>query len=244
MAGYGQFCPVAKAMEILDERWTMLVLRELMQGSTRFNEIRRGVPKMSPALLSKRLRSLERAGLLRRGEEGRYLLTEAGADLYDVVQGIGLWGLRWVSELGEDDLDPHLLMWDMSRTVPVERWPSGRTVVEFHFDDVEPRARSWWFVVADGTVDVCDVDPGHDVTATVSTDLGTLIRIWRGDRSWHDALRQETVSVAAPPRIRREMPFWFGRSSLADEAAALAAVPAQRSPTRSSAATARAELSV
>jgi DNA-binding HxlR family transcriptional regulator len=218
MAGYGQFCPVAKAMEVLDERWTMLVLRELMQGSTRFNEIRRGVPKMSPALLSKRLRSLERAGLVRHDDEGRYLLTESGADLFDVVRGIGLWGLRWVKELGKEDLDPHLLMWDMSRTVPLERWPSGRTVVEFHFDDVEPRARSWWFVVADGQVDVCDVDPGHDVAATVFTGLGRLVRIWRGDSSWTEALRQEWVSVTAPARVRREVPSWFGRSSLAEAA--------------------------
>jgi hypothetical protein len=109
-------------------------------------------------------------------------------------------------------------MWDMSRTVPVERWPSGRTVVEFRFDDVEPRARSWWFVVADGNVDVCDFDPGHDVAATVSTGLSTFVRIWRGDSSWREALRREWVSVAAPPRVRREVPSWFGRSTLAEAA--------------------------
>jgi DNA-binding HxlR family transcriptional regulator len=223
VTGYGQFCPVAKAMELLDERWTMLVLRELMTGSTRYNEIRRGVPKMSPALLSKRLRSLERAGLLiheGEGREGRYLLTESGAELFPVVQAIGLWGLRWVPELGEADLDPHLLMWDMSRTVPVERWPSGRTVVEFHFDDIDPTMRSWWFVVADGGVDVCDADPGHEISATVSTQLRTLVRIWRGDMSWTDALRGEAVSVTAPPRVVRAVPSWFGRATLADAAAA------------------------
>ncbi len=219
MATYGQFCPVAKAMEVLDERWTMLVLRELMSGSTRFNEIRRGVPKMSPALLSKRLRALTRAGLVSHAD-GVYTLTESGADLFDVVQGIGLWGLKWIPQVGEEDLDPHLLMWDMSRTVPADQWPPGRTVVEFWFDDVEPKHRSWWFVVTDGQVDVCDADPGHDVTVRVVTALRTMVHIWRGDRSWSDALRSLAVEVEAPPAVRRHVPAWFGRSNLAEAAAA------------------------
>jgi DNA-binding HxlR family transcriptional regulator len=219
MATYGQFCPVAKAMEVLDERWTMLVLRELMSGSSRFNEIRRGVPRMSPALLSKRLRALVRAGLVTH-VDGVYGLTPSGADLFDVVQGIGLWGLKWVPELGDEDLDPHLLMWDMSRTVPADRWPSGRTVVELQFDDVEPKHRCWWFVVTDGQVDVCDFDPGHEVTARVHTRLRTMVRIWRGDRSWTDALRSRAVEVEGPASVRRDVPAWFGRSALAEAAAA------------------------
>jgi DNA-binding HxlR family transcriptional regulator len=219
MTSYGQFCPVAKAMEVLDERWTMLVLRELMAGSTRYNEIRRGVPRMSPALLSARLRSLTRAGLVRRDVDGSYRLTEAGADLREVVNGIGLWGLKWVPDLGDEELDPHLLMWDMSRTVPLGDWPEGRTVVEFRFDDVEPSARSWWFVVSGGKVDVCDADPGHEVTARVTTSLRTLVRIWRGERSWNDAVRGDAVEVTAPPAVRRGVGSWFGRSTLADLAA-------------------------
>ena len=126
MSSYGQFCPVAKAMEVLDERWTLLVVRELLAGSTHFNELRRGNPKMSPALLSKRLRSLERAGVVRRDvEDGRtsYHLTDCGLELRPVVEGLGAWGIRWIGELGEDDLDPHLLLWDIRRTVPVDRWP-------------------------------------------------------------------------------------------------------------------------
>ena len=125
MSGYGQFCPVAKAMELLDERWTMLVVRELLLGSRHFNDLRRGVPKMSPALLSKRLKSLARAGVVERGEiDGRttYSLTECGKELADVVEALGAWGVRWIGELGEEDLDPHLLMWDMRRTIPVDTW--------------------------------------------------------------------------------------------------------------------------
>ena len=132
MSGYGQFCPVAKAMELLDERWTMLVVRELLLGSRHFNDLRRGVPKMSPALLSKRLKSLTRAGVVEREEiDGRtaYSLTECGKELADVVDALGAWGVRWIGELGEEDLDPHLLMWDMRRTIPVDAWPRSRTHV-------------------------------------------------------------------------------------------------------------------
>jgi len=126
MSSYGQFCPVAKAMELLDERWTMLVVRELLLGSKHFNDLRRGVPKMSPALLSKRLQTLTRAGVVQRTEvNGRtsYTLTECGRELNDIVQALSVWGVRWIGELGDKDLDPHLLMWDIRRNVPVDDWP-------------------------------------------------------------------------------------------------------------------------
>jgi DNA-binding HxlR family transcriptional regulator len=134
MPSYGQFCPVAKAMELLDERWTVLVVRELLEGSRHFNELRRGVPKMSPALLSKRLQTLTRAGVVERSEvDGRtvYALTQSGRELNDVVQALGVWGVRWMPELGDRDLDPHLLMWDIHRKVPVDAWPRARTALAF-----------------------------------------------------------------------------------------------------------------
>lgn len=218
MSAYGQFCPVAKAMELLDERWTMLVIRELLQGSRHFNELRRGVPRMSPALLTKRLRTLERAGVVRREQTGGrivYQLTPAGEELRDIVTALGSWGLRWIGELGEQDLDPHLLMWDMRRTVPVDAWPRSRTVVLFRFADLPARSANWWFVVADGDVDVCDADPGHEVVATVSTSLLTLVRIWRGDLSWARAIRDDRVTITGPMSARRSVPTWFGQSDLA-----------------------------
>ncbi len=143
MAGYGQFCPMAKAMEILDERWTLLVVRELLGGSTHFNDLRRGVPRMSPALLVKRLRTLEQAGVLHRDiVEGRtrYTLTQAGDELAPVVETLQTWGVRWVGGLGAEDLDPHLLLWDMKRTMSTDEWPHGRTVVALTFCDIETRA--------------------------------------------------------------------------------------------------------
>ena len=217
MATYGQFCPVAKAMEVLDERWTLLVVRELLLGSTRFNELRRGVPKMSPALLSKRLRALERAGVVRRTEEGgrsSYALTESGLELRPIVDALGAWGVRWVGGLGEEDLDPHLLLWDIRRTVPLDRWPRSRTVVAFSFDDVATKARQWWLCVNGDEVDVCDYDPGYDVAATVATSLRALTGIWRGDLTWAQALRSGEVRLDAPGVVRRQVPEWIGQSTL------------------------------
>jgi DNA-binding HxlR family transcriptional regulator len=218
MSSYGQFCPVAKAMEVLDERWTILVLRELLLGSTRFNEVRRGVPKMSPALLSKRLRSLERAGVVTRtgaGAHTAYQLTAAGRELEPVVNQLGLWGLRWIGELGEEDYDPHLLMWDLKRTIPVDAWPRARTVLAFEFDDVDRKVARWWLMVVGGEVDLCDYDPGYDVTATVLTSLRALTRIWRGEVSWPQALRSGQLAVRAPEPVRRLVPQWIGESALA-----------------------------
>ncbi len=217
MTGYGQFCPVAKAMEVLDERWTLLVVRELLLGSRHFNDLRRGVPKMSPALLSKRLKSLARVGVVQRTEvDGRttYSLTECGKELADVIDALGSWGVRWIPEIGDDDLDPHLLMWDMRRTVPIEAWPRARTTLAFHLTDARPKASRWWLVVANGEADVCDADPGFEAAATIETSLGTLTRIWRGDVSWPHALLDGSVAVSGPANVRRAVPSWIGQSAL------------------------------
>jgi DNA-binding HxlR family transcriptional regulator len=218
MSTYGQFCPVAKAMEVLDERWTLLVVRELLYGSTRFNELRRGVPRMSPALLSKRLRSLERAGVVRREElDGRasYSLTDSGRELSQVVEALGTWGVRWVGQLGQEDLDPHLLFWDMRRKIPVQAWPRDRTVLSFDLSDVEPRVARWWLVVKGNDVDVCDYDPGFEVTATIRTPLRELVRVWRGDFSWERLFAAEGCDVTGPTVVRRALPGWLGQSELA-----------------------------
>ena len=217
MSTYGQFCPVAKAMEVLDERWTLLIVRELLAGSTRFNELRRGNPKMSPALLSKRLRTLERAGVVRREEvDGRtsYHLTDCGMELKPVVEGLGAWGIRWIGELGEDDLDPHLLLWDIRRTVPLAVWPRRRTVLAFRFTDQPVRTAFWWLCVNGEEADVCDYDPGFEVAATVETTLPVMIRLWRADRTWDDAIGTGAVHIDAPSDVRRAVPAWLGHMTL------------------------------
>lgn len=219
MSGYGEYCPVAKALEVLDERWTLLVVRELLLGSRHFNELRRGNPKMSPALLSRRLRSLEKAGVLRRevGPTGRtaYVLTPAGEELSTVVEALGVWATRWIGELGIDDLDPHLLLWDIRRTMSLTVWPSERTVLALEFSDVAGRAACWWIMVDHGEAQVCDYDPGFDIAATVRTSLRTLTEVWRGNRSWAGALEQRSIDVLGPVSVRREVPVWIGQSPLA-----------------------------
>jgi len=218
MTVYGQFCPVSKAMELLDERWTMLVVRELLLGSRHFNELRRGVPRMSPALLSTRLRTLARAGIVERHEAaGRttYTLTEAGEELRPIVVAIGQWGARWIPALGDVDLDPHLLMWDVHRNVHLDAVPPGRSVLRFDFPDVPGRARSWWLVIGEDGVDICEADPGHPVTASVQAELRTLTEIWRGDLEWTAALRSGALVLEGPATVCRALPRWFKLSTFA-----------------------------
>jgi DNA-binding HxlR family transcriptional regulator len=217
MPAYGQFCPVAKAMEILDERWTMLVVRELLSGSTHFNELRRGVPKMSPALLSKRLRNLCRVGIVEREDTDNrvtYRLTERGRELSQVVEALGAWGIRWIGDLGEMDLDPHLLLWDIRRRMNLEAMPRGRTVVSIEFDDVAANVARWW-LLADEDVQICDDDPGFPIDVTLRTSLKTLTSLWRGDRTWDDALRTQAVTLLGPTDTRRQLPVWLGASAFA-----------------------------
>ncbi len=214
MADYGQYCPVAKAMEVLDERWTILVVRELLLGSRHFNELRRGLPRMSPTLLTKRLRRLERAGVVKRADDlGRshYALTPQGAELWDVVQALSRWGTRWIGELGEGDLDPHLLLWDIRRTIGVDTWPRTRTTVEIDFRDVAGRAARWWVVVEAGEVALCDYNPGYEVTAQVATDLRTLTEVWRGDLDWAGALSTGRMTISGAPDVRTAVPHWIGQ---------------------------------
>ncbi|MDI1460675.1 helix-turn-helix domain-containing protein [Catellatospora sp. KI3] len=211
-ASYHQFCPVAKAMELLDERWTMLVIRELVAGSRHFNELRRGLPRMSPTLLSKRLQQLVAAGVVQRrpvGSEVHYLLTAAGRELEPIVLALGAWGVRWIGRIGDQDLDPKLLLWDMHRSVDRAKVPTGRTVVEFGFDGVAPQLRRWWLVITPEDVDVCDADPGHPVDVLVGCRLRTLVDVWMGNLGWSDALRSGSIEVAGPRALCQDLPTWF-----------------------------------
>jgi DNA-binding HxlR family transcriptional regulator len=204
-------------MELLDERWTMLVIRELLCGSRHFNALRRGVPRMSPSLLSARLRTLVRAGVVERHEDGKqvtYRLTPAGEQLRPIVESLGQWGLRWIPELGDEDYDPHLLMWDLHRNVDLTAVPAGRTVLRFTFPDVAPEERNWWVVIDADGVDLCRFDPGHPVTATVETDLRTLTRVWRGQLTWPQAQRSGAMHVQGPSQVARSLPRWLPKTTM------------------------------
>lgn len=218
--GYGQFCPLAKGAEIFAERWTPLVLRELLCGSRRFNELRKGLPRMSPSLLSRRLKELERAGVVlrREGEDGgtEYRLTEAGEELRGVVEQLGTWGKRWTrSELEREELDPGLLLWDMHRRVLRDALPDRRVTVRFDFTDVEGKMRRWWLVLDRPEVDLCLKDPGHEVDLTVTTDLATLTAVWLGDLELPAAISSRAVLLDGPTDLRRQLPGWFGLSLFA-----------------------------
>jgi DNA-binding HxlR family transcriptional regulator len=205
-------------MELLDERWTLLVVRELLMGSEHFNDLRRGLPRMSPTLLSKRLHQLVRAGIVDRrssGSDVRYVLTPAGEELRPVVQALGVWGTRWIGQIGEEDLDPKLLLWDMQRNVDHHATPSGRTVVLFSFVDQPRRTRDWWLVITEGDADVCDVDPGHAVAVTVTGGLRAMVEVWRGDRSWPEVLRTGEIRVDGAEALRRGFPRWMTLSPFA-----------------------------
>jgi hypothetical protein len=173
---------------------------------------------MSPALLSKRLQQLVRAGILVRQAEGsdvQYVLTPAGRELSPVVEALGVWGIRWIGNLGDEDLDPKLLLWDMHRNVDHGALPAGRTVVQFLFSDVPRGTRTWWLVLTADDAEVCDADPGYDVAVTVSTRLRRLVEVWRGDLTWSQALRSGSIELDGPSELRRSLPRWFSLSSFA-----------------------------
>lgn len=219
MQGYGQYCPLALASEIVGERWTPLVLRELMMGSRRFNDVHRGVPRMSPALLSRRLRMLAQVGIVeRRVVDGHseYVLTEAGGELAPVLMDLAIWGKRWLpSTLSREDADPDLIMWDMHRRIDRERMPSGRTVVQFSFLDQSAAKRDRWIVSQRGEIDFCIKDPGYEVDLFVETDSRTITWVWYGDIPLSQALADERIALHGPPALCRAFPQWLQLSAMA-----------------------------
>lgn len=220
--GYGQFCPVAKASEVVAERWTPLVLRELIAGSRRFSEIQKGVPLMSPSLLSARLKELEVAGIVSRRAAGRtseYELTEAGDELRPIIEALGVWGQRWVKKrVRKDDLDPALLMWDVRRRIRYDELAVERAVVEFDIGGVPANKRRWWLIVADRAADVCLTWPGFEVDLTVSAPIRTLVAVWMGEQDLRVATRTGALKLSGDRDLMRSFPRWFGLSVFASEA--------------------------
>lgn len=221
-AGYGQFCPVAMAAEIVCTRWTALVLRELLCGSKRFNDIRKGVPRMSPTLLSKRLKELEEAGILGQVRDPRtgapeYALTEAGEELRPVVMAMGNWGQKWIdSKLSLRNLDPTLLMWDMRRNINPEPLPKRRVTVRFSFTEVPAAQRDWWLVIEPtGDNDLCHIDPGHEVDVFVTSSLRTLTAVWMGKTQLRDAEEKGLIEILGEASLSRSMQAWLGLSVFA-----------------------------
>jgi DNA-binding HxlR family transcriptional regulator len=225
LGSYKQFCPVAMAAEVLCARWTIVVLREMVAGSTRFNDLRRGVPRMSPALLSQRLKQLEAAGVVRRepcaGEVGvfEYHLTPAGREIEPIVMAFGVWGQRWIStELSLQHLDAHLLMWDMRRSLDPTPLPRRRSVIQMRYPEQPAADRAWWLIVdPDGGVDLCSIDPGFDVDLYVSCDLRTMTAIWMGLDSVRPAVGAGRMVLTGDRTLAGNMQSWLGLSPFAKE---------------------------
>lgn len=223
---YKQFCPVAMASEVLCSRWTMIIIRELVCGSTRFNDLRRGVPRMSPALLSKRLRDLETAGIVSRVAAGgksagyEYRLTPSGRELEPIIKAFGNWGQRWMEVAPTlQNLDPELLMWDMRRSLVLPRLPRRRSVVQFIYSDLPLKKQRYWLVIeASGVVDVCSIDPGFDVNLFVKTDLRTMTAIWLGITGLGTAISDDAFLMVGDRELEESFPAWIGLSPFASEA--------------------------
>jgi DNA-binding HxlR family transcriptional regulator len=222
---YQQFCPVAMAAEILCTRWTIILLREMFAGSTRFNELRRGVPRMSPALLSLRLKELEAAGIVAHAMSNadpsvsEYRLTESGRDLGPLVEAFGIWGQRRIeSKLSLQHLDVDLLMWDMRRNLNTTPMPARRSVVQIVYPELPAAQRRWWLIVDPGTgVDLCKVDPGFDVDLYVSTDLRSMTAIWLGLDTVRAAVANHRIVLTGSRQLASSMQTWLGLSPFAKE---------------------------
>lgn len=215
MAGYGQFCPVAKATEIVGEKWTLLVLRELLLGTTRFNDFQRALSRMSPTLLAKRLRQLDEAGIVIRkklsGQRGyEYRLTAAGKELAPIVEVLAIWGMRWArSQLSDDELDVEFLMRELQRRLRTEQLPDGQTIICLIFDDLTKHS-DWWLLVDGEVVDLCTEDPGKDVDLYINSNVRTIVNVWEGDLEIRTALRNGSIKAHGSRHLIRTLPDWFG----------------------------------
>ena len=221
MKGYSQFCPVAKGAEVFNERWTPLIIREMMCGSKRFNDFKRGNPMMSPSLLSQRLKFLEEAGVIEKrtgkGESVEYFLTSSGEDLGEIVARLGLWGLKWArSRLTSDDYDPRLLMWDIRRRIDVSQFPDRRVVISFMFQDMPSIKRAYWLVVDRGEVDLCIKYPGFDIDLAFVTTSKVMADIWMGYSTMKKELRNKNLVMNGVKGLKTSVDDWFSYSLFHD----------------------------
>lgn len=218
MKGYGQFCPIAVACETFAERWTPLILRELLFGSRRFSEIRQGMPLISRTLLSQRLRELEDAGIvqsrpLARGRGREYWPTRAAEEFREVLERLGEWGQRWATtQFDPENLDLMMLMWNVRRRIDLPRLPARRIVVRFDFRGFPARCRPFrtcWLLLERSGSDVCLKDPGFDVDLVVSADARTMARVWTGAVSFAQAVREGGLRVEGARDLVRAFPTWL-----------------------------------
>ncbi len=214
MMSYGQFCPVSKATEIIGEKWTLLILRELLMGTSRFNDFQRSMSRISPTVLNKRLKQLEEKGVVLKkrvsGQKGfEYRLTAMGKELEPLIEQVAIWGQRWArGQMSDDELDVEGLMWDIHRRIQKDSLPDGETVLSFNFSDLDKFGK-WWLVIS-RDVDLCTEDTGKDVDLYISSDLRTMVEVWLGDQDLKAMLRNERIKAVGSKVLIRSMEDWFG----------------------------------
>ena len=231
--GFGQFCPIAMACEVFAERWTPIILRELIAGSHRFNEIHRCIPLISRALLARRLRELEAAGVITRrpggrGRGGEYHLTESGKEFRDAIHALGTWGQRWTMRVQPQNLDAGLLMWNVRRRVALERLPERKVVLHFSYSGFPATYRGprrFWMILERRGVDLCLTDPGFEIDIYLDADIAAMAKVWLGDVSFADAVRAKKIRLNGPPALTRQFASWLLLSPFA-------AVPRPSAPAR------------
>ncbi len=220
MYRYGQYCPISKALEQLGEKWTLLIIRELLQGRSRFNELQRGLPKISPGLLIKRLKKLEAAGIVRReqaasGLHAVYRLTEAGNEAAPIIERLGIWGIRWADRhIAADESDGYVLMEDIRRNLDVHMLQTERCAMRMDLRH-ENSVQTWWLLLDKDGADLCDTDPGHDIDVYVDSELNALVDLWFGRRSFSALRRDNALRISGKQALVRTFNRWIGRSPLA-----------------------------
>jgi DNA-binding HxlR family transcriptional regulator len=226
MHKYGQYCPVARAVEILGDRWTLLIVRDLLCGVHHFNQLERGLPGISRSLLAERLRRLQRAGLLERrvdrdGHATSYHLTQAGRELQPIIDGLLHWGARWAFGPPEpQELDPVLLLWWMRDRIARQQLPQQRVVVELTF--YGPRRGTYWLVLRPDDVSICLQHPGFEIDVLVTAQLAVFYQVWLGRMAFADALYEGSIQLDGPPALTRAFPGWLMRSAAAEAVQAVA----------------------
>ncbi|RDH82298.1 MAG: transcriptional regulator [endosymbiont of Galathealinum brachiosum] len=218
---YGQFCPIAKATEVLGEKWTILIVREILMGGTRFNMLQRGLSLISPTMLSKRLDSLEEAGLILKrkipNQKGyEYFPTKSCEELLPIIKTLGDWGMRWAREnLPDKDCDVELLMLYLKRSINIDNLIGNQTVIRFKFTNLTEHA-TWWITVEGEEVDICDTDPGKDIDIYFTTDVRTMVKIWMGDTTYKREMKNDTLKVVGHTALVNTISSWMADSMYAD----------------------------
>lgn len=217
----GSLCPTIKASEVLGDKWTILILRELFLGSNRYNQFQKAIPRISPTMLSARLKKMEQDGLLIRktkvGQKGgEYHLTKSAWELAPIVDSLARWGLRWArDQLCDADLDSGTFMWDFHRTVNTDALPDGRHTLGFHIQS-DQGGSQWWIVVEDKTIDLCNQDPGYEVDLYITSGLVELAAVWMGDVTIKAAIDRGDVVISGQSFLVKSVSRWFPKSSYAE----------------------------